>query len=440
MAADRGGWRLELIIVDTALAARASAGNPVRIAMIGAGYMGVGMTRHITQNMPGLAVSVIANRTVEHAVAAFQQAGIEHVEEVHDLDSLNRAIAAGRAVVTKDALLAVKAQDVEAVMEATGEVEFGARVATTAIEHRKHVVLVNAELDATVGPLLKTRADKAGVILTNADGDEPGVAMNLVRFVRSIGYRPVLAGNVKGFYDPHRNPDTQRGFAEQHGQRPKMITSFADGTKLSMEGTVLANATGFRVRRRGMTGERIGHVKDVLGIYDLDELLEDPIVDFVLGAEPGSGAFVVGHNGDPAMRAYMDYFKMGEGPFHVFYRPFHLTHLEAPLSVARAVLFGDAAIAPAGPPVTEVLTVAKIDLEVGDELDGIGGFSCYGMIENSSEARRLNSLPMGLSDQARLTRAVAADELVTWDDVELPQGRVATDLWREQSDLFGMSG
>lgn len=427
-----------MIIVDTALQRRAADGNPIKLAMIGAGYMGVGMTRHITQNMPGLTVSVIANRTVDHAVEAYRQAGVDEVVEVNDLASLDAAVSAGRAAVTSDACLATQAADIEAVVEATGEVEFGARVITAAIDHRKHVVLVNAELDATVGPLLKKRADEAGVVITNADGDEPGVAMNLVRFVRSIGYRPVLAGNVKGFYDPHRNPDTQRGFAEQHGQRPKMITSFADGTKLSMEGTVLANATGFGVAKRGMTGERIPHVKEVLGIYDLDQLLERPIVDFVLGAEPGSGAFVVGYNDDPAMRAYMDYFKMGEGPFHVFYRPFHLTHLEAPLSAARAVLFGDATITPQGAPVTEVLALAKIDLEPGDELDGIGGFTCYGMIDNSPSARRAKALPMGLSDGARMKRPVAADDVITLDDVELPDASLATELWREQIELFGM--
>ena len=426
-----------MIIVDTALQRRADDGNPIRLAMIGAGYMGSGMTRHISQNMPGLHVSVIANRTIEHAVDAFRRAGVEDVVEVSDVEALDGAIAAGRAAVTSDALLAVQASDVEAVVEATGEVEFGARVVTTAIDHRKHIVLVNAELDATIGPLLKRRADEAGVVITNADGDEPGVAMNLVRFVRSIGYRPVLAGNVKGFYDPHRNPDTQRGFAEQHGQRPKMITSFADGTKLSMEGTVLANATGFGVAKRGMTGERIPHVKEVLGIYDLDRLLERPIVDFVLGAEPGSGAFVVGYNDDPTMRAYMDYFKMGEGPFHVFYRPFHLTHLEAPLSAARAVLFGDATITPLAAPVTEVLALAKVDLETGDELDGIGGFTCYGMIDNSPQAREANALPMGLSDGARLKRPVAADQVITLEDVDLPGASVAAELWREQLALFG---
>jgi len=316
-------------------------------------------------------------------------------------------------------------------------VESGARVVTEAIANRKHVLLVNAELDATVGPILKVLADRAGVVITNADGDEPAVAMNMFRFVRTIGYRPVLAGNVKGFLDHHRNPDTQKGFADAHGQRPFMVTSFADGTKLSLEATTLANATGFKVARPGMEGRRLGHVRDLLALYDPKELLDQPVVEYVLGAEPGSGAFVVGYNDDPQLMPYMSYFKFGEGPLYMFYRPFHLTHLEAPLSVARAVLFGDAAIAPAGGPVCEVGTIAKRDLEAGEELDGIGGFDCYGLIDNIENARRDDALPIGLAAGARLTRAVAKDQPIRNADVTLPAGRLVDDLRAQQAAHFG---
>jgi predicted homoserine dehydrogenase-like protein len=202
---------------------------------------------------------------------------------------------------------------------------------------------------------------------------------------------------------------------------------------------VLVNATGFSVARRGMTGHRCAHVKEVLDLYDLDALLQTPLVDFVLGAEPGSGAFVVGFDDDKERRAYMQYFKMGEGPFHVFYRPFHLTHLEAPLSVARAVLFGDAAITPMGPPRAEVVTYAKIDLEAGAVLDGIGGFSCYGMIDNIGVARSQRALPMGLSDGCVMRRGVAADHMITLDDIEVPSGREVDRLRTLQDQTFGLS-
>lgn len=428
-----------MILIDSALAERERAGNSIKVGLVGAGFMGRGLARQIVQSMGGMDVAAIANRTVARAVEVFEACGVgDDIVVVSSQDEMDAALESGKRVVTSDPLQICRTPSVEAVLEATGEVEFGARTAEAAIASGKHVILLNAEVDATVGPILKVMADEAGVVITNADGDEPGVAMNLVRFVRTIGCRPVLAGNVKGFYDPHRTPDTQRGFAEEHGQRAKMITSFADGTKLSMEASVLANATGFSVGKRGMNGYACDHVNDVLDLYDLNQLLERPIVDFVLGAEPGSGAFVVGYDDDPERRRYMRYFKMGEGPFYVFQRPFHLTHLEAPFSVARAVLFGDATTAPVGPPQTEVVAYAKKNLEMGEKLDGIGGFTCYGMIDNYGTASGERALAMGLTDGAVMRRAVEADVPLAIDDVEFPSGRVVDRLRELQSSHFGL--
>jgi predicted homoserine dehydrogenase-like protein len=427
-----------VIIVDKALERRQQDDNPIRIGMVGAGYMGRGMAAVIERNMVGMRVVAIANRTVETAERAFADAGIDSSEQVRDQAALDGLLERGGRAVTSDPLLLCRAPGIEAIIECTGEVEFGARVATEAIANRKHVLLVNAELDATVGPILKVLADRANVVITNADGDEPSVAMNMFRFVRSIGYRPVLAGNVKGFLDHHRNPDTQKGFADAHGQRPVMVTSSADGTKLSLEAATLANATGFKVSQPGMEGRRLGHVSELLDLYDPKELLDQGLVEYVLGAEPGSGAFVIGYNDDPMLMPYMSYFKMGDGPLYMFYRPFHLTHVEAPLSVARAVLFGDAAIAPAGGPVCEVATIAKRDMEAGEELDGIGGYNCYGLIDNLENARRDDVLPIGLAAGARLTRAVAKDQPIRNAEVTLPEGRLIDDLRAQQAAHFGL--
>jgi predicted homoserine dehydrogenase-like protein len=428
-----------VIIVDTALERRQREGNPIKIGMVGAGYMGQGMAAVIERNMEGMRVVAIANRTVETAERVFADAGVDDSIQVSDQAGLDGLLDRGGRAVTSDPLLLCRTPGIEAIIECTGDVEAGARVATEAIANRKHVLLVNAELDATVGPILKVLADRAGVVITNADGDEPAVAMNMFRFVRSIGYRPVLVGNVKGFLDHHRNPDTQKGFADAHGQRPFMVTSFADGTKLSLEATTLANATGFKVARPGMEGRRLAHVRDLLGVYDPKELLDQPVVEYVLGAEPGSGAFVVGYNNDPQLMPYMSYFKLGDGPLYMFYRPFHLTHLEAPLSVARAVLFGDAAIASAGAPMCEVATIAKRDMEAGEELDGIGGYDCFGLIDNIENTRRDDALPIGLAAGALLTRPIAQDQPIRNADVTLPRGRLVDDLRAQQDAHFGLS-
>jgi predicted homoserine dehydrogenase-like protein len=333
-------------------------------------------------------------------------------------------------------MLLCAASGIDAIVESTGEVEFGASVTLRAIEHRKHVILMNAELDATVGPILKVYADRAGVVITNVDGDQPGVVMNLFRWVKTIGYRPVLAGNIKGMLDHYRTPETQKRFAEANKQSPKMVTSFADGTKLSFEMAVVANATGFRTAKRGMHGPACAHANDASKLFDLKELLAGGIVDYILGAEPGPGVFVLGYSDDPIKQQYMKYFKMGDGPLYVFYTPYHLPHVETPVTVARAVLFHDAAITPLGAPVCDVITIAKRDLRAGEELDGIGGFTCYGTIENSDVCRRDNLLPMGLSEGCILKRDIRKDDAIACADVEFPATRLCDTLRAEQNAYF----
>jgi predicted homoserine dehydrogenase-like protein len=301
---------------------------------------------------------------------------------------------------------------------------------------------MNAELDGTVGPILKRHADRSGVVLTNADGDQPGVQLNLYRFVKSIGVRPVLCGNIKGLHDPYRNPTTQEGFARQWGQNPRMVTSFADGTKISFEQAIVANATGMRVAKRGMHGPTVEtgtHIDVAKELFQLDELTNGTgIVDYVVGAAPGPGVFVLGTHDDPVQQHYLNLYKLGEGPLYCFYTPWHLCHFEVPLTVARAVLFGDAAITPLGPPLVEVVATAKTDLEAGTMLDGMGGYTTYGLAENAEVAAREQLLPIGLTEGIRLTRAVPQDQVLTFADVELPEGRLCDRLRAEQAAEFGL--
>jgi predicted homoserine dehydrogenase-like protein len=219
-----------VIIVDRALAERAEKGDPVRVGMVGAGFMGRGIARQIVQATPGMELVAIANRHVEGAARAYEEAGVGAPRQVDDARALDRTVALGGVAVTDDPSALCTSDAVEAVIEVTGTVEYAARVVLDAIGAGKHVVLMNAELDGTAGPYLKVLADQAGVVYTACDGDQPGVQMNLYRFVRGIGLRPVLCGNVKGLHDPYRNPTTQEGFARRWGQQPHMVTSFADGT------------------------------------------------------------------------------------------------------------------------------------------------------------------------------------------------------------------
>jgi len=422
-----------------ALEARAAAGDPIRVGLVGAGYAGRGFAARILRRTPGIELVAIANRTIDQAELAYRQAGVEDLGHPRTGAEIDVAIRAHRPIVTDDPTLLTDASGIEAIVEATGEVEFGAGVAVRTIDAGKHLILINAELDSCLGPLLKTRADAAGVVLTDMAGDQPAVLVDLVDEVRLLGFRPILAGNMKSLLDHKRTPITQKAFADAHGQRPKMITSFADGTKIAAEMGVVANATGFGVAERGMRGPRADRVEQAPERFDLEALVKAPIVDYLLGAEPSFGVFVLGYEDDPISAEYLRFYKMGDGPVYTFYRPFHLGPFETVQSVARAVLQHDAAATPLGAPVTEVVALAKRDLKVGETLDGIGGFTVYGMLENIATARSERLLPMGLTDGAVIRREIAEDAALTFDDVEVPSDRLATRLWHEQVAHFGSS-
>lgn len=427
-----------MIIVDTALKARAEAGNPVRIGMIGAGFMGRGIANQIIHSVPGMELVAVFSRRLDGAKRAYQEAGVDHIQEVTTVAELEDAINSGKPAVTEDASLLCKAENIDALVEVTGTIEFGAQIVLQALNNKKHVVLMNAELDGTVGPMLKVYADKAGVVLSNCDGDQPGVEMNLYRYVKSIGFTPLLCGNIKGLQDRYRNPTTQKSFAEKWKQAAYMVTSFADGTKISFEQAIVANATGMKVVQRGMLGyEFRGHVDDMTHLYDVDQLKAlGGVVEYVVGAQPAAGVFIYATNDDPKHQHYLSYYKMGPGPLYSFYTPYHICHFEVPLSLARAVLFNDAVMAPLGKPMVDVVATAKIDLKEGETLDGIGYYMTYGQCENADVALAENLLPMGLAEGCKLKRPVAKDTVLTYDDVILPEGRTCDQLRAEQDTHF----
>jgi predicted homoserine dehydrogenase-like protein len=423
-----------MLIIDTALKKREAEGKPVRVGMIGAGFMGRGLANHIINTVPGMVLAAVSNRSIAGAKRAYVEHGAPEPVVATKQGQLDDAIKAGKPVVTEDANLLIDSDLIDCLVDVTGAVEFGAIITLRAIERKKHVVTMNAELDGTVGPILKQKADKAGIILTGCDGDQPGVQVNLWRFVKGLGVTPLVCGNIKGLQDEHRNPTTQKGFAEKWGQNPYMVTSFADGTKISFEQAIVANATGMAVQKRGMVGrEHAGHVDELTKMYDVEALKKiGGAVDYVVKSLPSPGVFVLGTHDDPKQRHYLNLYKLGEGPLYSFYTPYHLCHFEVPNSVARAVLFNDAVLQPIAGPKVDVITTSKIPLKAGDVIDELGGYKSYGVAENYAQSRKERLLPMGLAEGCKLKRDIPADTAITYDDVEIPAGRVADKLRAEQ--------
>jgi predicted homoserine dehydrogenase-like protein len=427
-----------MIIVDRALEARAAAGKPVQVAMIGAGAMGRGIARQMFRAFPGLRLVAIANRTPDNARRAYVEAGVEAITVVESVRALEQTVQAGGYAITDDPLLVCEAETVEAVIEVTGTIDYAAQVVRHAVLNGKHVILMNAELDGTVGPILKWEADQAGVMISACDGDQPGVEMNLYRFVQTIGLRPLVCGNIKGLQDRFRNPSTQAEFARTWGLGAAMATSFADGTKVSFEQAIVANGTGFRAPCRGLNQwEHRDHVDLLTERYDRDELVAaGGIVDYVVGAQPAPGIYVMATDDEPYERKMLALYKKGDGPLYSFYTPQHLCHFEVPISVARVVLCRDAVLAPMGGPMVEVVATAKRDLHAGERLDGIGGYMTYGQCENAAPANADRLLPMGVAEGCLLLRDVVTDQVLTYEDIELPPGRLVDSLRDEQAQRF----
>ena len=427
-----------MIIVDTALKQREAQGKPIRVGLIGAGFMGQALTNQVTNSVRGMRIAAVYNRKPERALGVYRYAGVEGAVVAGTQAALDDAIRAGAPIVTEDPLAISRSPEIDVLVDVTGSVEFGAEVLLEAFAYGKSAVLMNAEVDATIGPILRVYARQHGAILSACDGDEPGVQLDLYRWVTGLGFIPRVIGNVKGLQDPYRNPTTQKGWAERWGQNPTMVTSFADGSKISFEQSIVANATGFKVKSRGMSRGLTyeGSIMDIHKLYDIDELRAlGGIVDYTVGPSLIK-VFILAEHPDPKQRHYLNLYKMGEGPLYAFWTPYHLVHFEVPNAIARVVLFGDEVAPPLGGPVVEVCAVAKRDLAAGETLDGYGMYMTYGEAANAEEMSAMRYFPEGLVEGCTLRRAIPKDQVLTYDDVDLPEGRVADKLRAEQYRHF----
>jgi predicted homoserine dehydrogenase-like protein len=408
-------------------------GRPIRVAVIGAGQMGSGLARQIAA-MPGLALAGLCDLMVDRALAAASAPG-DAAELAGSRQHTHGLIRAGRIAVTTTADWLVDSPDVDAVMDATGEPEAGARLAGMACEHRKPLVTMNIEAEVTVGPILAVLAREAGTVYTVAAGDEPSVLTEMVDFARLLDLEIVCAGKGKNNrLDPFATPATVAAEAHRRGMSARMLAAFVDGTKTMAEMAALANATGLRIDRPGMHGPR-ADLADLLRVFipqiDGGILSRRGVVEYAVG-DVAPGVFLIVAADNDAARRDIAYLKLGDGPYHLLSRPFHLASLEAPLSVARAVLYGEATMAAAGPPVAECVAVAKRDLASGDLLDGIGGTTVFGQAVDASEARRERAVPIGLLSAARMRRSVARGAQLTAADVTLDESQTIVALRKRQ--------
>jgi predicted homoserine dehydrogenase-like protein len=400
------------------------AGTPIRVGLVGAGQMGRGFIAQVT-GIPGMETVAVADVDPKRGMEALREVGLEPVEGLNGRPD--------RPAVTGDATELARSEAVDVVVEATGVTEVGARVAYEAIHEGKHVVMLNAETDATIGAILSRMARSAGVVYTGSAGDEPAAIMELYDFARSMGFEVMLAGKGKNNpLDPGATPESVAEEAARKKMNPKMLAAFVDGTKTMVEMATVANAIGFVPDVPGMHGPAETDPRRLGEIFSLEVeggiLSSYGTVDYVRGVAPG--VFIVVRSQEGPVRETLEYLGMGAGPNHVFYRPYHLTSLETPISVARAAIYGEEAIVSGERPTAEVVAVAKRDLGAGEKLGGIGGADYYGTVYPVSEAREM--LPIGLAAGARTTRPVPKGSVIPRAGVELPENSFVVNLRRLQ--------
>ncbi len=416
-------------------------GRPIRIGLIGSGEMGTDIVTQCDQ-MAGITVAAIAEINIEAARRALSIAGrpVESFVVADGRTAFDAALKKNRTAITQDALTLCTNEEIDVVIDATGRPAVGAEIGLAAMEHGKHLVMMNVEADVTIGAYLQREAKRLGVVYTLGAGDEPSSCMELINFVSSLGYPIVAAG--KGKNNPlniEATPDAYMAEAKRRNMNPRMLVEFVDGSKTMVEMAAIANATGLVPDCPGMHGPQatLPELEKVLcPKTDGGVLSRKGVVDYSIGKGVAPGVFVIAEMAHPRVRERMHDLKLGAGPYYTFYRPYHLTSLEVPLSCARAVLYGTADMQPLDRPSAEVCAVAKRDLVPGDTLDAIGEYAYRAWIMTYDSAGEAGAVPCGLLERGKVVKPIRKGELLTYGNVAVDQGSRIVTLRRRQDELL----
>ena len=426
------------------LAARAETGKPVRIGLVGAGEMGTDIVSRVA-HMRGIEIGAISELNPQAAGRSVTIAygDPDRAVATDTTDALNAAIESGRIATTQKVETLLESGLIDVVIDATGIPSVGAEIGLAAMERGKHLVMMNVEADVTIGAYLRSEAERLGVIYSLGAGDEPSSCMELIEFVSAMGHRIISAG--KGKNNPlnfDATPDTYTEEAVRRHMNPRMLVEFVDGSKTMVEMAAIANATGLIPDRPGMHGPACSRdeLNKVLIPASAGGVLSssEGRVDYTIGKGVAPGVFVVAEMDHPRIRERMEDLKMGEGPYFTFFRPYHLTSLEVPLTCARVVLYGKADMVPMPRPVAEVCALAKKDMAVGETLDQIGEFCYRAWIMTAPEARSAGAIPCGLLTGAKVTAPIRKGDLITRANAAVPATSKIAILRARQDAMLGL--
>lgn len=422
------------------LLACASAGKPVRVALIGAGKFG-SMFLSQVPTTPGLHVAVIADLDPAQAQRTCKAVGWP--------DEL-----VGKTSFVDDALHMLETEDIDVVIEATGNPVVGLTHARSAISQGRHVVMVNVEADVLAGALLAEEARRAGVVYTMAYGDQPALTCELVEWARSTGFQVVAAGKGTKYLPSYHTstPDTvwdhyglSAAEAAKAGMNAQMFNSFLDGTKSALEMAAIANATGLAPPSDGLAFPPAG-MDDLAHVLrpssEGGQLEHKGQVEVVSSIERDGrpvfkdlrwGVYVVIEAPNDYTAACFRQYGMNtdaSGRYSAMYKPFHLIGLELNVSILSAALLKR----PTGSTMdfnADVVATAKRELQAGEMLDGEGGHTVWGKLYPAEKSLKIGGLPIGLAHKVKLRRNIAANQPIRWEDVDVDESLDAVSIRRQ---------
>jgi predicted homoserine dehydrogenase-like protein len=419
-------------------------GRPIRVGLIGSGEMGTDIVTQCAQ-MTGITVAAIAETRSAKAKGAYRIGGRDEADffASNKKSEFDQAILDGKALATEDAQLVCTSEHIDVIVDATGRPAVGAEIGLTAMEHGKHLVMMNVEADVCIGAYLKREAERLGVVYTLGAGDEPSSCMELINFVQGLGYPIVAAG--KGKNNPlniEATPDQYLEEATRRNMNVRMLVEFVDGSKTMVEMAAISNATGLVPDVAGMHGPSatLTELEHVLcPTEDGGILSRKGVVDYSVGKGVAPGVFVIAEMAHPRVRERMYDLKLGAGPYYRFFRPYHLTSLEVPLSCARAVLYGTSDMQPLDVPTSEVCAVAKKDLSVGERLDSIGEYTYRAWIMTVGEAVKAKAVPCGLIENGKVLKPIKKGDLLTRDNIAIDESAKIVKLRKLQDSALLLS-
>ena len=414
-------------------------GEIIKLAIIGCGKMGSSLISQLSK-MDAMEVKLVVNRTPRKAIKALVKAGISE-DKIIFTDDYNEGyevLEKGYVCVSTNYRLAYKLMQINAVVDCTGDPPFGAVIARKTIQYHKHMITFNVECDAVVGPVLHDMAKKAGVVYTGILGDEPGAIIDLVEYAYGMGLEVLVA--AKGKNNPLDNdatPETLADKAKEKGLSAKMLTSFIDGTNTMLELNSVANALGF--------------LPDTLGCHGIDTSPDTAVEDFRLKADGGvlsrygvvefsrgmaPGVFIIVTSDQEDVRDLMKFLGFGDGPNYLMYRPYHLTSLETPITIYKAVVENESTIVPLHGQVADTVTIAKRDIKAGERLEGVGSGTVLGKLTSHDRCLTEDLLPIALiTDKTRATKDIKKGTIIDMSMVELDETATITRLRRRQNSM-----